>query len=321
MRFLFKIYALLGILLVFNGFYGCKKDFYVVNDTTEHCECQPFYDLQGYNLDLNSIVDTNIVYYPAYNPYNDNEFIYVNKISNVRYLYRYNMVTNEKLLIGTFPKVLSFDWGRNDWILLEIGDNNVWKMKSNGDSLSQLTSGSTYFHSKWNFDASKIMSYFYNSIESFTEVFNSDGATQDTLGYYKMYEICRYGSWNNNNGYVIGTNINGIRIIDPFQKSVIKEKTFSENISEVVWINNSTAIFINAFGLYQYDFSTNSITKLRCQCPKVMYQRLKPNSDGTKILMTKMTYDQIGTTINFTVKFEIVELDLETMIETVIDVN
>jgi hypothetical protein len=321
MRILLKIIVFLGFLILFNGFYGCKKDFYVVDDESEHCECETYYDLQGYNTDLNSILDTNIVYYPAYNPNNDNEFIYVNKISNVRYLYRYNMVTNEKLLIGTFPMVLSFDWGRNDWILLEIGDYNVWKMKSNGDSLTQLTSGIPYFHPKWNYDASKIMTYFYNSIENYTEVLNSSGVTIDTLEDYKIYEICRNGSWNNSNGIVIGTNMNGIRIIDPFQKSVIKEKTFSENINEIVWINSTTAIFNNAFGLYQYNFLSNTIKKLRCQCPKVMYQRLKPNSSGTKLLMSKMTYDQIGTTINFNITFEIVQLDLETMIETVMDVN
>lgn len=321
MRILFKIFVLLGFLVLLNGFYGCKKDFYVVNDTTEHCECEPYYYLQGYNMDFNSILDTNIVYYPAYNPQNDNEFLYVNKIHNDRYLYRYNKVTNEKILIGTFPKVLSFDWGRNDWILLELGDYNVWKMKSNGDSLTQLTSGGVYFHHKWNYDASKIMSYIFKSYEHYSEVFNSSGVTLDTLGYYKMYEICRYGSWNNSDNYVIGTTLDGIRIIDPYQKSIITEKPFSENINEIVWINSTTAIFNNAFGLYQYNFLSNTIKKLRCQCPKIMYQRLKPNSSGTKLLMTKMTYDQIGTTVNFNITIEIVELDLETMIETVIDVN
>ncbi len=37
--------------------------------------------------------------------------------------------------------------------------------------------------------------------------------------------------------------------------------------------------------------------------------------------MTRVLYEQIDTSFYFNIKYEIVELDLETMIETVIDVN
>lgn len=314
-----KTSSVFGILLLISFFFGCKKDSEVVNDLNEYCECDPYYNLQGYNLPTNGIYEASINYYAAYNPSNDNEFVYVNRILGIRYLFRFNKLTNEKQLLGTFPNIHSFDWGKNDWILLEIGDRNIWKIKSNGDSLIQLTSGRPYFHSKWNYDASKIMSYFTSNTESYTEILNSNGEIIDTLGNKKIYETCKYGSWNNNNNYVIGNIENSLRVIDPYHKTIFNEKPFSENINEVIWINNTTAIFTNAYGLYQYDLLSNSISKLRCQCPKVIYQRPSSNHDGTKLLLTKFTSDQIGMTVNFNIKVEIVELDLETMKETKID--
>lgn len=316
----FKISSVFGILLFMSFIFGCKKDSLVVNDLNEYCECEPYYNLQGFNLPFNGVFEASISYYAAYNPSNDNEFVYVNRVLGVRYLFRYNKLTNEKTLLGTFPNVHSLDWGKNDWILLEIGDRNIWKIKSNGDSLTQLTSGRPYFHSKWNYDATKIMSYYTNDNERYTEILNSNGEIIDTLGNYKMYETCIYGSWKNNSNYVIGDVENGLRVIDPYQKIIFIEKPFSENINEVTWITNTTAIFINGYGLYQYDLLSNSISKLRCQCPKIIYQRPSSNHDGTKLLLTKFTSDQIGMTVNFNIKVEIVELDLETMKETIIEI-
>ncbi len=320
MNLVSRLYNIVGLLLFGSSIFGCKKDHYIFKEEIEHCECQSIPNSEAYSSETNFIEDTNIVYYATYNPQNNNEFIYVNKIAHVRYLYRYNKVSDEKQFIGSFPKILSVDWGRNDWILLEIGDRNIWKMKSNGDSLTQLTTGRPYFHFTWNYDATKIMTYYYNSNESYTEILNSQGHTLDSLGCYKMYEICRSGNWNNNIEYIVGSILNEIRIIDPNKKIIISEIPFSEYIKEIVWLNNTTAIFINAYGLYRLDINSFAITKLRCQCPNVMYQRLKPNSSGTKLLMTKITYNQIDMNSEH-VKVEIVELDLASMNETTIELN
>lgn len=89
-----------------------------------------------------------------------------------------------------------------------------------------------------------------------------------------------------------------------------------DNITHVEWLNDNEAIVNSPYGLYKYNFQTNSIVKLRCQCPQELYQKIRVNSEGNKLLMTRVIYEQIDSSIYFNVKFEIVELDLETLVET-----
>ncbi len=325
MRILFKIFVFIVILILLNGFYGCKKDFYVVNDESEHCECEPYINLQDYNPDYIEITDTSSVFAAEYNPLNNDEIIFLKLESNIRNMYRFNLVTHQKYLIGSFPVIQSFDWGKNDWILLELGDLNVWKMKSNGDSLIQLTSGKPYFHPKWNFNSTKISVFYYiNPMEEHGEILTADGLFYDSIMDPTIYNSCLYSSWRNSSEMMISyQSPSEIRVVDLNQKIVLKEKIFNSiyNITQVEWLNDNEAIVNSAYGLYKYNFQTNSIVKLRCQCPQLLYQKIRANIEGNKLLMTRVLYEQIDTSFYFNIKYEIVELDLETMIETVIDVN
>ena len=204
MRFLFKIYVLLGFLLVLIGFYGCKKDFYVVNDESEHCECPSSNSFDGYNPDYIEIIDTSSVFEAEYNPMNNDEIVFLKLESNIRKMYRYNLVTHQKVLIGSFPIILSFDWGKNDWILLELGDYNIWKMKSNGDSLIQVTSGKPFFHPKWNFNASKFSVFYYvNPMNEHCEILTENGLFYDSIIDPEVYNSCLNGSWKNSSELMI----------------------------------------------------------------------------------------------------------------------
>lgn len=109
-----------------------------------------------------------------------------------------------------------------------------------------------------------------------------------------------------------------IRVVDLNQKIVLEETMFNsiDNITHVEWLNDNEAIVNSPYGLYKYNFQTNSIVKLRCQCPQELYQKIRVNSEGNKLLMTRVIYEQIDSSIYFNVKFEIVELDLETLVET-----
>lgn len=296
-----------------------------MNDTTEHCECELYINLQGYNPDYIGITDTSSVFAAEYNPLDNNEIVFLKLESNNRKMYRYNLVTHQKVLIGSFPVIQSFDWEKNDWTLLESGDFNIWKMKSNGDSLVQITSGKPFFHPKWNFNASKFsVFYFVNPMNEHCEIFTENGLFYDSISNPEVYKSCLNGSWRNSSEMMISyESPSEIRVVDLNQKIVLKETIFNSiyNITQVEWLNDNEAIVNSAYGLYKYNYITNSIVKLRCQCPQQLYQKIGANIEGNKLLMTRVFYEQIDTSFYFNLKYEIVELDLETMIETVIDVN
>lgn len=319
MKTSFAFISLFAILVIF--FYGCtKKDIQTV-ETSETCECPTFPEGQNYNVDLIEINDSLINLHSQYNPHDDNEIMYIALENNLKKLYRYNLVTQNKQFVREFTNILSFNWGTNDWILLELGDMNLWKMKSNGDSLEQLSFDRPYFHPKWNIDCSKIMAYHYiPSQKQQVEILTDEGVLLDSITDVQMNNFCIYGSWKNDNGLIVGNEGNVVKVVDPINKQFLLTKTFPENITEVTWLNNEEIIAIAPFGLYKFNIISQKITKLRCQCPKVSYQKPRAKSDGTGLTMTKLTYDQIGTSVYVNVKYEIVEVNSSGLDEVVIDI-
>src|SRR5690606_1817176 len=96
---------------------------------------------------------------PSFNPNNPNEIIFrdfTNQTPDSFNMARYNLITKEYSLIfrGYFrsrPR-----WSKKDWIIFgiwsgQIGTGfDIWKMKSNGDSLTQLTFNGRSHHPEWN---------------------------------------------------------------------------------------------------------------------------------------------------------------------------
>lgn len=315
----FALITLLA-LLVFS-FNGCKKKEIQTIETSEMCECPPFSEGQDYIKELIEVLDSVNNLYSQYNPHNDDEIMFVSLENNLRKIYRYNLVTHNKQFVREFPILQSFDWGSNDWILLELGDKNIWKMKSNGDSLEQITSDRPLFHPKWNFDCSKIMAYLYIPYQKQQiEILTDQGEILDSINDGDMNYFCMNGSWKNNNELIIGNEGNVVKVIDPINKQVLITKIFPEDITEITWLNDAEIIANAPFGLYKFNIVNQKITKLRCQCPIVSYQKPMAKSDGNELTMTKVTYDQIGVSNYFNVKFEIVVLNSLGLDEVVLNI-
>ena len=86
----------------------------------------------------------NVVYQePVFNPSNPNEIIYIRiDIENLNpgnfELWKFNFCTGEAFFITDFV-CCSLDWSVKDWILFTGSNFQLYKIKSNGDSLTQLT--------------------------------------------------------------------------------------------------------------------------------------------------------------------------------------
>lgn len=323
MNCLSKFHAPIYIMLLLGFVLSCSKKKYSVKDENAICACQSFIDLQDY-YNLIALTDTSSVFNARYNPVNDNEIIYFKLNANMRELFRYNLATDQKVLIGSFPIINSIDWGINDWLLMEI-EGNIWKMKSNGNNLTQLTSDNNHFHPKWNFNSSKIMAYYFSTpTDEHFEMLNPNGVFIDSIKDPAIYKKYPNASVKHSKEWFISfTAPNYLHVVDLNNRQILRDLAFEsiKYISEVLWINDNEAILNSTYGLYHYTHSTNSLLKLRCQCPQKQYRYIVSNALCNKLLMTRVLFNQIESSAMFNVKYEIVELDLETMTETKIELD
>lgn len=138
-------------------FSSCQKDDQApspISDPpqeTEPCEPIPFWTGLGLRPTIGDSLDILFTSRPLVNPRNPDEIIF--QLSLDRKVYKVNFTTLEKqILLEEGQHYRSLDWGTNDWLLYT--QNGLHKVKSNGDSLTQITNGLGSFAS-WNPDGDK----------------------------------------------------------------------------------------------------------------------------------------------------------------------
>jgi hypothetical protein len=131
-------------------FVSCQKDddvIFPVEPPIAEQPCTPIPSWTGTGF-RPSVDDTNSFSVPLVNPNNPDEIIFL-KNSN-RKLYKLNYVTGEKNVV--LEEAMGYgapDWGVNDWILF-TRFQNLFKVKVNGDSLTQITFNGVGWNSNWN---------------------------------------------------------------------------------------------------------------------------------------------------------------------------
>lgn len=117
----------------------------------------------------------NTYLHPAINPNNPYEFVYFranpDDLPN-NGLYVYNMCTKEITFLNVIGD--NMDWSVKDWIIFK-GGSQLYKIKSNGDSLTQLTSTSGT-RAKWNPDGTKFIYHDVNVPNGWYTLANEDGS-------------------------------------------------------------------------------------------------------------------------------------------------
>lgn len=88
---------------------------------------------------------TNNSIEPRFNPENPYEISFISEINSNHGLFIYNFCTNKtRFVLSSKIYYYNYNWGRNDWIYFTSYDQNIWKIKSNGDSLTQFTQSGQY---------------------------------------------------------------------------------------------------------------------------------------------------------------------------------
>ena len=151
---------------------GCSKDKDQYKQTlpiddpcipTETGPTIPPYNKVGFGYKYVNILENNS-YYPCINPLNPNEFVYILSYTGRCGLYKYDIIRKNTTLIikfvpnnyTAFPSTYA-RWSRKGWLIFTDLYSNVYKIKDNGDSLTQLTFTSSDFKPEWNYDGSSTM--------------------------------------------------------------------------------------------------------------------------------------------------------------------
>lgn len=156
--------------------------------------------LQCYDclIDCQEVYSSDIPYdytYPCFNPQNPEQLAYY-RYDNTEYnvtseLWVTDFCTGEKRMLVD-NALYGLDWSVKDWLIYTASGQNIWKIKSNGDSLTQLTFMGDYNrYPKWSPDGSKIIFKTQTSSSGYFIIANSNGIASDTIE-----ELKTAGAWS-----------------------------------------------------------------------------------------------------------------------------
>jgi hypothetical protein len=245
----------------------------------------------------------------AVNPFNGDEFLMASHIkleSDGKYhgLYRYNLKTGERieLPLAVYP-TSSIHWSRKDWLLF-IAQNgplqwDAYKMKSNGDSLTRLTSSGNIHEPVWNWEGDKFICYLGLTSPTVYIIFDENGNPLDTVPVG-----AGSGSWQHPKGYRAGYVFTGsFRVTHPESHSVIfvlpVDDVRTSFMGGTVWIDEENAVWSSEHGVFRTNFVTGQTVQLIASCDAIRYAGLKYSFDTGRLIsvrtVRKMTSGDKGT--------------------------
>ncbi|MEN9582478.1 MAG: hypothetical protein RL641_432 [Candidatus Parcubacteria bacterium] len=241
------------------------------------------------------LIDTPNYSFPFFNPNNPSEIIFQKKNYSAAntVLYRFNLLTKQKSILFTGENLYQPKWGKNGWILLNTSDNNIWKIKEDGNSLIQLTYNSTSFAPEWNQACDKIAYFKSDGISHKLFIMDENGNNIDSATNYFSSQSC----WRHPNLIATITPLNLI-VIDPIADTVkILHEINTGIFGGAYWLSDHENI------IWSYEegiFITNCITKAThcinasCNTRTYLFPTYAPQTN--KVIFNKVEKKAINAT-------------------------
>lgn len=256
-------------------------------------ECTPLQPAGNTGFTDLTFLDSIYFDSPQFNPNNDDEIVFIQSISGIQRLYKLNLITKQKTLIfeGHFSGN-HISWGANDWILLPLMDFQIWKIKSDGTQLTQVTSNGKWFHPEWNNFGDKFIAfqgYVSASLYYKIKIFEASGTVLDSINCYDGG-----GDWNNSLGYGVA-DVNSISVFNTSSGELISDfkAETTKNYSNFTWISEYEALVTDVYGIYKYNILTKSLVKIKCSCNSKIYNLSSVNIDKTKVLFSFHEFNRV----------------------------
>lgn len=310
---------------------GCRKDPHfeinpplVAEPPCNEPGCEIFPEDQGFGF--NYIVEDMQYFKPSFNPNNQDEFVFIRLNPGVSppQLVQYNFSTGEQTVLHDYivgrPK-----WGRQGWITF-AGTDNIFIIKDDGSSLSQITWGEDDTYPVFNYEGDKI---YYNRNKNYTnamleanpELYKEDkeilidleGNVIDSIMIPNIsnsnttyFSYLRWGIsdiTSNNLVYAMlgnGADTFGIYLIDPDIGTIQPIHTWivgsNGNTLPTDMVYSNGYIYFSRWrnGLYKVDVNSGITTTIIEGCSTQYYENLTISPDGHFLIAEKVTYKPLN---------------------------
>lgn len=317
------------LFLIISLFFSCKKkvienNILIPHEAIDYVDCNcPNYILPS-NTPLEPIYGETQYRFPQINPNNPDEIAFISAPygnGHQSQIVIYNSVTQEKkIVLNSILHPSHLSWGKKDWILF-VSNNQIYKFKSNGDSLTALGTSNIWFNARWNANGDK---FIVNNIkksptEARTFIFDYNGNIIDSIYSPEWYH--NMGTWSHPE-YYLNSYFNDVRLIDLNTKNIIKHikspslyKGSQLGLyTNVNWISMTKLILTTGNGLYTYDLQTDQIQHIRCDC-NFNIRNFCHAADFSRIVISKASFQPVGNNINFYTESKLYELNPFTLEE------
>ena len=227
------------------------------------------------------------VWAPRWNPNDPNEFIILEyRTAFLSKLWKYNLSTHEVeyLIEGQF--LASAEWGASGWILLNFGwPANIFKIKANGDSLTQLTFDAQNFGGEWNYWGDTIV---YYHADNSTRIMLADGSFIQELpnggGYAESISSWRHPAYlvNPSSGLYIFNPYEGVPVPLISEPSIgnYYRASFVNDLDRIVWTWNP--------GLHTTSIATHETVLIEETCSSNAYSSVDCHPLNNKLLLARV---------------------------------
>jgi len=335
---------IIWLLLIFTGLYSCKED----NLLTSECASPSVPQLSSFEyLNLSEALDSCYTFPPSgpigynetyedtmylnpfSNPNNPNQFVYAKHIENNSFpkskeLWKFDISTGEHSFV---TDITSYQfrvgaWGESDWILLNSLSLNIWKVKPNGDSLTQITFDGGMYYPYWINNGTQIICSTTGAFGK--RILDIEGQIIDTIEQLSVVVA-------DNNGKVAGL-INDPNFVDPkfgFMNLESNEFTtlfiydLDENgpIVTIDWLDDETIIWTDHdVGIWSININTleKKLIKASCEDHRLYHASVIQDQSRNYLLLGRMVSHYTGANNLHAVR-ELSIFDLTTEVEQIIN--
>ena len=280
---------------------GCAKSKQDV--VVPPCDC-PSLTAPPANMVLGPYQTRSRRYYalPCFNPSNPREIAYAKSDADNPTedgLYMANLDTRQQrpIYLHRGP-TLQLHWSTTGWLALSMNDQ-VWKIKANGDSLTQLTTGGFHYLPQWSPDGQRLVCREPDSPGAPLIIIDKNGRWLTQLSGFPV-NYCQgwspdgtrllitYGPLANEQGYGVG-----VYDLATNQAQLIVDTQVPNNSSGMLtgaaWLPDSrNVVWAAGTGIYTTDTQTRETKQLHTGCDTRVYLNPDVSADGRTILVRRI---------------------------------
>jgi len=252
-----------------------------------------------------------------YNPLNPNQIVYVVNGDEFGYnkVFFYNILTRQSIRLCDNSEYLP-RMNRNGWIVYSTADLNIFKVKINGDSLTQLTGNNMNSDPQWDYQGNTIYAYQAASISNASRLvqMRADGSVITTIPLDLPNTAMAHHS--NRMAYLkvsasiiflylrdLATSSEVLLLSTDKAGTTFSNLTFDKNDENLYWSSST--------GIFKCNIAKPSIDTVMKNCPNATYDKPYASDFGNKITFGCHVKKPIGTT-RLLHQYKALELDMNT---------